>query len=132
MGGYTDPESLSYDPTLPRQPGICFSATTPGMTPVPQVLSSLLAELAMGCTNPLFNFVCANMVEKIPYDSMELNMTVVNQLMTLLYPKQKTQHRKRVNLPGFLFRVITGEIVLITQRPKLDPVRNSDEIYRCP
>ena len=55
MGGYTDPESLSYDPTLPRQPGICFSATTPGMTPVPQVLYSLLAELAMGCTNPLLS-----------------------------------------------------------------------------
>ena len=55
MGGYTDPESLSYDPTLPRQPGICFSATTPGLTPVPQVLYSPLAELAMGCTNPLCN-----------------------------------------------------------------------------
>ena len=51
-------------------------------------------------------------------------MTVVNQLMTLLCPKQNPQHRERVNLPEFLFRVITREIALITQRPKPDPLRH--------
>ena len=52
-GGYTDPESMSYDPALPQQPGIPFSALIRGITPVPQVLFPPLAQLAMGCSNPL-------------------------------------------------------------------------------
>ena len=38
---------------------------------------------------------------------MDLEMTSVNQL---LCPNQNPQYRKRVSLPGSLFRVITGEI----------------------
>ena len=61
-------------------------------------------------------------------------MTVVNQLMTLLCPKQNPQCRKRVRLPGSLFRVITGEITQhsLHKRPTPDPVRNSDEILQMP
>jgi len=53
--GFTDPESMSYDPALPQQPGILFSALIRGPTPIRQVLFPRLAQLAIGCSNPLFN-----------------------------------------------------------------------------
>ena len=54
-GGSTDPESMSYNPAQPQQPGILFSALASSMTPVPQVLFPPLVQLAMGCSNPLYN-----------------------------------------------------------------------------
>ena len=65
---------------------------------------------------------------------MDMKMTVVNQLITLLCPKLNPQGRKCVSLPGSLFRVITGEIThhSLHKGSAPDPVRNSDEIYRYP
>ena len=49
-GGPTDLEFPSYDPALARQPGIPFSAVLRDTIPVCQVLSLVLAQLAMGCS----------------------------------------------------------------------------------
>ena len=49
--GSTDPESLSYDPALSRQPGIHFSAFPENHSSCP-TRSFELAQLAMGCSNP--------------------------------------------------------------------------------
>jgi len=52
-GGSTDPYFLSYDPAMPRQPDIPFSAASFRHTPVTQALALVLSQLATGCTNPL-------------------------------------------------------------------------------
>ena len=56
-GSSTGPKFLSYDPALPRQPGIPFSTVLRDMAPVRQALSFVLAQLAMGCTNPLLRLL---------------------------------------------------------------------------
>ena len=53
-GGSTDPWARSFDPALARQRGIPFSTLVRDMAPIRRVLLPVLAQLATGCSNPLF------------------------------------------------------------------------------
>ena len=57
---------------------------------------------------------------------MDLKMTGFNRFMTLICLKQNPQCHKRVGFPGFLFRVINGEMEhSLHKRLTADPVANS-------
>jgi len=58
--GPTDPESISYDPAVARQPAMPFSANVRDMNPIPPVPSRSFAQLAMGCSNPPLYQLCGN------------------------------------------------------------------------
>ena len=54
-GRSTDPLSRSYDPALAQQPGILFSILARDAFPIRRAPLPVLAQLGMGCSNPLSN-----------------------------------------------------------------------------
>jgi len=54
-GRFTGPWCRSFDPALAQQPGIPFSIPVRDATLIRWVLLPVLAQLATGCSNPLFD-----------------------------------------------------------------------------
>jgi len=54
MWGGLRTRSMSYDPALAEQPGILFSTFVREPDPNSPSAIPVLAQLAMGCSNPLF------------------------------------------------------------------------------
>ena len=53
MGEVHGPTARSYDPALAQQPGILFSILARDASPIRQTPLPVLAQLAIGCSNPL-------------------------------------------------------------------------------
>jgi len=56
MGEGHGPTARSYDPALAQQPGILFSILARDASPIRQTPLPVLAQLAIGCSNPLSIF----------------------------------------------------------------------------
>jgi len=55
MGEVHRPTARSYDPARAQQPGILFSILARDASPIRQTPLAVLAQLAIGCSNPLYN-----------------------------------------------------------------------------